>query len=186
MQNKKRSAMPLKLVAALAMLAALSMILGKYLQIPMGNVMRFSFENLPILFAGICFGPICGALVGAVADLVGCLMVGYEINIVVTAGAVLCGAISGTVSLLLRCADRLSVQLRICLSVIAAHAVASVMVKTLGLAVYYDMPIGVLMLWRLLNYVIVGALECVLLCVLLKNKAIMRTVGSIGGTKAKE
>ncbi|MBP3583660.1 MAG: folate family ECF transporter S component, partial [Clostridia bacterium] len=76
----KKAQLPLQLAVALSMLAAISIILGKYLAFGIGNVLRFSFENLPIAFAGIAFGPIAGALVGAVADLIGCLLVGYEIN----------------------------------------------------------------------------------------------------------
>ena len=35
-------------MAICAMLAAMSIVCGKYLAIPLGNVMRFSFENLDI------------------------------------------------------------------------------------------------------------------------------------------
>lgn len=178
--RKRSNGMPLGQIAALAMLSAISIILGKYLQIPMGNVMRFSFENLPILFAGIAFGPISGLLTGVVADLVGCLMVGYEINPLVTLGAALCGGVGGTVSYLLR---RSSLPIRVVLSVLSGHLVGSVVVKTFGLAVYYDMPFEILILWRLLNYVIVGALECVLLTVLLKNRSVSEAISSIIGKR---
>ena len=81
-QNKKgRSALfgSLRIMTVAALLAAMSFILGKFLQIPnpFSEIIRLSFENLPILFAGICFGPIVGAATGAVADLVGCLLYGY-------------------------------------------------------------------------------------------------------------
>lgn len=178
-KRKFKKGMPLKLIASLAMLSAISIILGKYMQIPMGNVMRFSFENLPILFAGIAFGPISGLLTGAVADLVGCLLVGYEINPVITVGAAMCGGVSGLVSLVFRKSSTASLPIRIISSVTLAHLVASVVIKTVGLAVYYDMPIGILMLWRLLNYVIVGVLECTLLIILMKNRGVTKTVGII-------
>ena len=85
----------LTILVASAFLAALSIVFGKYLAIPIGTVMRFSFENTPIILAGIIFGAPVGAMVGAVADLVGCVLVGYEINIAVTLGAVLIGFVSG-------------------------------------------------------------------------------------------
>ena len=65
---KKNVAYPLKLTAALAMLAAISIICGKYLAIRGGDILRFSFENLPIIFAGVAFGPVAGALVGIVDE----------------------------------------------------------------------------------------------------------------------
>ena len=39
------------------LLAALSILCGKYLAIRGGDVLRFSFENLPILLAGFALGP---------------------------------------------------------------------------------------------------------------------------------
>lgn len=174
----KRSKSSLILTTSLALLSAISIIAGKYLAIPGGEVLRFSFENLPILFAGIAFGPISGALVGAVADLVGCVLVGYTINPAVTAGAVSIGLIGGACALLLKAA-RLPLSLRVAVSVSLAHIVGSVIIKTIGLAVFYSMPLGVLMLWRLLNYLIVGAVEGFILYALLKNKLIVGQVDSV-------
>ena len=83
-----------KFISICAILAAFSIILGKYLAINVGENFRFSMENLPILLAGLYLGPLAGAIVGAVADLVGCLLVGYAINPIITLGAVSIGFIS--------------------------------------------------------------------------------------------
>ncbi len=170
----------IKILACAALLSALSIAMGKYLQIPVGNVMRFSLENTPIILGGMLFGPFVGMFIGAVADLVGCLMVGYDINIVVTLGAASIGFVSGLAYMIF---NRFNVNyyVKIIFSVIIAHIVGSVVIKTIGLAVFYDMKIYILMLWRLLNYVIVGAIECLILGYLLKNKAFLRQVGSIKG-----
>ena len=172
----------LKILVVAAFLSALSIILGKYLAIPIGNVMRFSFENLPIIFAGMVFGPIVGALVGTVADLIGCVLVGYTINPIVTVGAAAIGAVSGGAFPLLR-KMKLGNTWDMVVSVAIAHAVGSVVIKTFGLAAFYSMPFFVLMLWRLLNYVIVGALECLLITVLLKNKSVVVHIKSLGGAR---
>ena len=87
MPKKGNAARPLRVTVACALLIALSIVCGKFLQFPVGEAMRFSFENLPILFAGMAFGPLAGVLVGTVADLIGCLAVGYAINPLVTLGA---------------------------------------------------------------------------------------------------
>ena len=60
-----------------------------------------------------------------------------------------------------------------------AHIIGSVVIKTVGLAVYYDMPIFLLMAWRLLNYLVIGALEGALIYALLKNPAIKSQISSI-------
>lgn len=175
----KKSEIHLRLAVALSMLAAISIILGKYLAFGIGNVLRFSFENLPISFAGIAFGPIAGALVGAVADLVGCLLVGYEINWLVTLGAVAVGLISGLSAVVLKKFLPRFEVLRITVSVLAAHIIGSVLIKTVGLAAYYSMPFHILMLWRLLNYAIVGGLECLLLIPLMRSRGVKREIARI-------
>ena len=108
----------LKTLVICSLFVAISIVCGKYLAIRGGDILRFSFENLPIILAGIAFGPLAGAVVGVVADLLGCLLVGYAINPI------------------------------------------------------YSIPLFELMLWRLLNYVIVGVLEGVIICIMLKNKTL--------------
>ncbi len=176
--SKKRLSNNLRLLAVAAFLAALSIICGKYLALPVGNVLRFSFENLPILLAGMMFGPITGVLVGVVADLVGCVMVAYPINPLVTLGAACIGLLGG---LLFRATKKLPLVWQTCLTVIFTHLAASVIVKTYGLAQYYDMPFHILMLWRLLNYVIVGVAEWLLLYTILKNQALRRLFEKLRG-----
>ena len=75
-----------------ALLAALSIVLGKYLSIST-PLFRLSFENLPILMAGIFLGPLAGGIVGGVADLLGCVLVGYTINPIITLGGILVGVL---------------------------------------------------------------------------------------------
>ena len=69
--------------------------------------------------------------------------------------------------------------LRVTVTVFAAHLVGSVGIKTFGLAAYYAFPLWQLMLWRLLNYVLVGAVEGTLLFILLKNKMLMKQFSAI-------
>ncbi len=166
-------------MVAMSLLAAMSIICGKYLAFGVGNVLRFSFENLPIMLAGMALGPVAGILTGVVADLVGCVLVGYAINPLVTLGAAIIGGVSGGIYLLMRKNDRCPNTLCVCLCVAASHLVGSVVIKTLGLVMFYPMPIWLLMLYRLLNYAIIGVLECVILCVLTKNKAVLSVLGKV-------
>ena len=152
-----------------AVLVAMSIVCGKYLAFGVGNVLRFSFENLPIMLGGIMFGPIVGAAIGIGADLIGCILVGYAINPLITLGAAVIGILSG---ILWRLMSRSPHSLAVISTTAICHTVGSVLIKTFGLAVYYDMPVYALMLWRLLNYLIVGAIECLLLYFILKNKSV--------------
>ena len=75
-----RHSMTTRTLAGCALLAAMSVVLARFV-IPMPAVdQRFSLEAVPIFIAGMLFGPISGALVGFSADLVGCLFSGYGYN----------------------------------------------------------------------------------------------------------
>jgi len=177
--NKKNLAKSsLGILVASSLMAALSIVLGKYLAIPVGDVLRFSFENLPVMMAGMAFGPIVGALVGTVADLIGCLLVGYAINPLVTVGAATVGFLSGLAYTLLSNV-KIPHALRVTLSILPAHLIGSVIIKTVGLSIFYSMPIWALMLWRLLNYLIIGVPEGIILWYLMKNKLILHRINSI-------
>lgn len=160
-----------------ALLAAMSLILGKFLQIPtpFSELVRISFENLPVILAGIVLGPLAGAMTGAVADLVGCLAYGYSINPLITLGAAAVGLVSGCAALLLR---KASLLLRISVSATLAHLVGSVLIKTAGLAAWYlasyEIGYAELVLWRLLNYAIIAVLEITLLYILLRHRGVAR------------
>ena len=62
-----------KVLTVSALLVAMSIVLGKMLAFNIGNSIRISFENLPLLMAGIFFGPFVGGAVAACADIVGCI-----------------------------------------------------------------------------------------------------------------
>lgn len=160
-----------------ALLAAMSLILGKFLQIPtpFAEFVRISFENLPVILAGIVLGPLAGAMTGAVADLVGCLAYGYSINPLITLGAASVGFVAGMFGFLLA---RAPLLLRISLSAITAHLVGSVGIKTAGIAAWYlakyDLGYMELTLWRLLNYTMIAVLEIAILYALLRHRGFQK------------
>ena len=163
----------LKVLTAAAFFVALSIVCGKLLAFNVGAVLRFSLENFPILLSSVAFGPLVGAVTAVCADLIGCLLVGYEINPLVTLGAFVIGLTSGAIFKLFR-KNRLFVRLFI--SVLISHLLGSVVIKTLGLAAFYSIPIEVLLLWRLLNYLIIGTIELLLLYYLMRSRAITEQI----------
>ena len=164
-----------------ALLVAISIVMGKYAQIPVGQALRFSFENFPIILCGFAFGPLWGAVVGIVADLVGCILVGYAINPIITLGAAAVGAVSGVVGLCRRAVLREKLLLWVALAEILSHLCGSVAIKTFGLASFYSMPLWELMLWRLLNYTIVATAEIFIMYYLLKNRMFSANINKLGG-----
>ena len=175
---KKSASAHLKLVVILSLMSALSILLGKYLAFNVGGMLRFSLENLPIVFSGLAFGPLAGAAVGLISDLVGCFLVGYEINPLVTLGAAVIGLVSGFVRMMIP-KELSKPWLVVSLTELSAHLIGSVIIKTIGLSAYYSTPFFILMLWRLLNYLIIGVLEGAVVYAILKNPTIKKEINSI-------
>ena len=165
----------LKIMACAAILAAMSIVLGKFLAFNLTPSIRISFENLPVIISGVFFGPVAGAAVGAVADLLGCVMVGYTINPIITAGAACIGLISGLVPLIFKKKNIPCVILSVSLS----HLLGSVIIKTIGLSVFYSLPLVETGLWRLLTYTAVGTAECVVVCLLCNSSAFVKQVENL-------
>lgn len=87
--------MTTKTLAYCALLASLSVVLARLI-IPMPNAStRFSIEAVPIVLAGMLFGPLAGAMVGFAADFVGCLFTPYGYNPIFCIPPILYGVFAG-------------------------------------------------------------------------------------------
>lgn len=163
-----------KVLVVTALFIALSIVLGKFTPFNSDNI-RLSFENLTILMSGIFFGPVVGLVAGVSADLLGCLVRGFAINPIITVGAGFIGFISG---FLYNYTFKNKMLLRTIISVSSAHLIGSVIVKSLGLYVYYGTPMAVLV-WRVPTYIIISTLEIIIIYRLLKNKGFVNQIEKV-------
>lgn len=60
----------------MAALAAMQIILARFLGIQVSDTLRLSFESIPVVLAGLWLGPVCGGIVGFVADTIGTMLSG--------------------------------------------------------------------------------------------------------------
>ncbi|MBQ7726323.1 MAG: folate family ECF transporter S component [Clostridia bacterium] len=157
----------ISLLAVSACLTALSIIFGKFLAINIGTSFRLSFENLPILLAGYYFGSVTGFAVAFVADITGCVMVGYSINPIITLGAAFIGLIAG----LFGSVPVQNKLLKAVMTVVPAHMIGSVIVKTIGFVAYYSQPVLPTFSWRLLIYTVTSIAETGILYMLISNRS---------------
>ena len=170
--NEKNTSQRLRFLALMAILAAMSMALGKFLQIPIGNSIRISFENLPIIFAGFVFGPLGGGAVAFVEDTVGGLIAFGEINPIITVGAVAVGVLSGLVSKMMSGREGGRYSFLCCvISVTLSHVVGSMIIKSFGLYVFYRTPLPVL-LTRVPIYLAISAAEGVIIYTVLRSRGV--------------
>ena len=157
-----------------AMLTAMSVVIGifckSFLNFGAG-LFRITFENLPILLAGIMFGPIVGGVVGAATDIISYFLSGqaYPINILVTLGATSIGVISGFLS---RYAFKNKGYARIIIPSALAHVIGSMIIKPIGLFAFY----GWAVLWRVPMYFVIAPVEIVMICLMYRNSTVRKLI----------
>ena len=162
-----------------AMLVAMSVVIGIFCKSVLnfgGGLFRITFENLPIILSGITFGPVAGASVGLLSDIISYLLSGqsYPLNAIVTVGAVAIGLVSGLVS-------RYVVKKRGIAQIVAsaslAHVVGSMIIKPIGLYAFY----GIAVLWRIPLYLVIAPIEILLMCLLYKKSGFRRLIDDFDG-----
>jgi len=161
----------LRVPVTCAVLCALSVVFGKLLAINIGDTVRISFENLPIIVSSFMFGPIWGCAVGICADLLGCLIRGFSVNPLITVAAGLMGVIP-YISARLVLSDKKS--LSVCIAVAVSHIICSVFIKSAALSIWYGTPYFALLITRLPIYAFTGAIEAYV-CVILHKRKIIKT-----------
>lgn len=129
-------------LAVMGLLVALNIIASRYLKIEIGTMIRINFSSSFIMLSGIWLGPIGGAIVGLVSDLLGCLVGGYSINILYTLMPVMIGVICGFCEPVFRKMKNRQVigVLTYGALIFAITIVASVFYGTWALSVYYGYP----------------------------------------------
>jgi len=168
MKNKN-----LRALIITAVFAALSIVFGKFAAINIGDTLRFSFENLPIMLTSFLFGPVWGGACGLVADLLGCVLRGYAINPGITFAAVVMGIIPGVLTRYVFKKDDI---LRVVISGFISHIVCSIFIKTVALHIYYATPYAALFATRVPTYIVIGLLESYICAVLMKSKVIRKEI----------
>ena len=127
--------MSTRTLVTLALLSAVEVVLARFI-VPMPNpTMRFSIEAVPIIVAGLLFGPLAGGCVGLVGDAVGCLFSGYGYNPVFAVPPVLIGACAGLMRFMLY--KKVSYP-RILLTFLPAVALGSVLWQSYWLSFFYS------------------------------------------------
>ena len=165
-------------LAICAVMCAISVVFTRLLsfQIPIAGlpVIRIGFGSIPIIIAGIVCGAFWGGVVGAVADLFGCLL-----NLMGTTffpGFTLSAALTGIIPALCikyilrphRHKKRLVSTVSICGAVVINEALVSLMLNTLWLCIMYGQGFIVLVGPRIISVVCMMFINSFFTCLILR------------------
>ena len=117
-----------------ALLTALSVVLARVLTLIPAETTRISLEAVPIVLAGLLFGPLPGACVGFAADLIGCLFSPFGYNPIFCVPPILYGLLAG---LLRRYVLEKPTLPRTALAFFPAALIGSVLWQSMALALVY-------------------------------------------------
>lgn len=164
--------MTTRTLAYCAMLSALQVVLARLI-IPMPAAdTRFSLEAIPVVLAGILFGPIPGAMVGFGSDLVGCLFSGYGYNPLFCLPPILYGLFGGFFRYYVNSKPNFW---RVLLTYVPPVVLGSILWQSFTLAYVYNSQGAFLqslilkLSTRSVQFVIAGTLEALVTYILLKS-----------------
>ena len=180
-KNKdKRKIGSITVISVSAMMIALSVVIGYICKtvpfLNLGTGLRITFENLPIIVSGVMFGPIVGACVGCISDLLSCLFSGQAPMPFVLIGSIAVGAVAGFCSKFI---VRKNGIFKLVIAEISAHLIGSMIIKTAALYFVF----GPIVFFRIPISIGIIAVELPLLCLLYKNKTIRRLIDTGGRGK---
>ncbi len=174
MSKTKTTTSAIRTLTLSAMLVALSVLFSSYAKAIPDTFLRFSFENLPILFGAILFGPLQGGAIACAADIISCTLIGgYAPNPILMVGIISVGLVSGLISRLAD--DKRFSPAMLFISVFTAHAIGNMLIKSFGLYYMGLLPSLIFIpLQRVPLYLLIAALEYTALLLLFKNKTIRK------------
>ncbi len=79
MKRNQNSIFSTRTMVIMAVLTAIQIILARYLSIQVNEILRISFETVPLALAGMWLGPLGGAIVALVSDVLGTVIYGYGV-----------------------------------------------------------------------------------------------------------
>lgn len=167
-QRSTKARFATKTLVTMALLAAISIVLSRFCVIYFTDSLRLSFGNIPIIITGLLFGPIAGALVGAVTDILGSLLfsgLGWYPPLTVT--PVIIGLVAG---LLRRFVLKRQQFYRFAAATLIANALGTICWSTFCLSKLYGTPFWTLAGVRVPFYIGVALLEALVIFVLFKSK----------------
>ena len=152
-----------KTLVFMALFVALDLVVGRVLSIDLGPY-RISFGSVILILSGLWLGPVAGGICGFGADIIGCFMKGYTVNPLITLAAILWGVVPVLMKGLFSSSNKNKGRrvAWLCVSVVFTGILSSLIATTAGLVLLLGYNFYAIMPGRLVQFVIMMPLYCVL------------------------
>ena len=148
-----KTANKIRIMAFAGVIIAMNIVLARLVAINIGPTLRITVSQTPVYLAGFWFGPVVGGICGFLGDLIGSLLQGYAPNPGV-----------------FRHVMEKKPELWKVLGVLAIHGVVGALGFTcIGLHIYYGTPWSVLYATRIVQTIMLTAVNSVLVFFLYKS-----------------
>lgn len=160
-------------LVSLALLCAMEIILARFCVIWITNSVKITFEAIPILLAGLLFGPVAGALVGAASDILGsAFLSGLGWMPALTVTPILLGVLPGLLRPILL---KHPTMPRLFAVTFPGFILGSMLWTTCWLSALYSTPLPALLMVRIPLYCVIGSLDTMAVYCLYRSGAFQRT-----------
>lgn len=177
MSKDTRSRIPVRLMVVVALLTAMQVVISRFLSFAVWN-QKIGFGFVPVMLAGMVFGPLAGALVGGLSDFIGAILfpIGpYFPGFTLTAA--LSGAVFGWAL------HKKQSFGRVCAAVLFNQLVLGLVVNSFWISVLYGSPYLGLLGSRLIQYAVLVPVEIAVTWIVMKA---LRPVASQLGWKIQK
>ena len=175
---QKKQTWNVKTLVFMALLIAMHLVLTRVLVIDLGAY-RISVGSVTTILAGLWLEPIAGGVCGLCADIIGCFMKGYAVNPFITVAAILWGVLPALARPLLANKKKTGKTVVICISIVITAILSSLVLTTAGLVIMLGYNFYAIMPGRLVQFVIMIPIYCVLTCLLYFSPLTAMIVGNV-------
>lgn len=152
-----------KVIVRAAILTAISIILSRFLSIFLTPNIKIGFSSIPLMIAGILFGPLLGGMSGLVADIIGVMInLSGTFHPGFTLSSILTGLLPGLVAKYF-VKDKKSTNILLISSVILTFLVSHLLLNTFWLSQLTSTPFMAMFTLRLPKVIIETVINIIIM-----------------------
>lgn len=183
--QKSNSRWNVKTLVFMALLVAMHLVLTRVFVIDLGAY-RITIGSVCTILAGLWMGPAAGAVCGLASDIIGCFIKGFAINPLITVAAILWGVVPALMKSMYANKEKKGKTIGICISVVITGILSSLVFTTAGLVWILGFNFYAIMPGRVIQFVIMMPIYCVLTCLLYFSPLTAMVVGNTSPSRMEK